>query len=537
MGNFDILTVNKINTTGVIDVGNSTDTATSIFDRDIDTEFQIAQESWTTRSAAGGYTNNFGAVAYGDNLYVVVGAGGEIQTSVTGTAWTQQSAAGGYTGGFLGLTYGDSLYVAVGGAGEIQTSVTGTAWIQQSAAGGFSGAFAAVEYESSLYVAVGSAGEIQTSVTGTAWTQQSAAGGYNGDLYDVTYGNNMWVIVGTAGAIQTSVTGTAWTQQSAAGGYTGRFTGIGYGNNTFVAVGTSGEIQTSVTGTAWTQQSADAGYSGGFRDLVFANNRFVAVGGSAEIQISYDGISWQNQSAASTFTNTFFGVNYGSELFLAVGDDGEIETWFGDGIEITFPVPKILSHIVMQNIALQEFYLEWSTLTTWSPFTISNADTTISYWFNNSDTSKYLYFSSISVNKIKLYTFDASATIKQLWALEKKFTFENNPTAKDYKAKLKRKKISHAMSDGGNVVYVFGDSYQSDIKLKYQSETMRDNLKTLYDDQKTFTIVSYPTGTAWEGIEIYEVNWDGDFDFKQPAGNNYSDLGWTGSIKLKETPK
>ncbi len=47
----------------------------------------------------------------------------------------------------------------------------------------------------------------------------------------------------------------------------------------------------------------------------------------------------------------------------------------------------------------------------------------------------------------------------------------------------------------------------------------------------------YPTGTAWEGDNIYEVNWDDDYSFLQPSSNNYDSTGYNGRVRVKEIPK
>jgi len=223
---------------------------------------------------------------------------------------------------------------------------------------------------------------------------------------------------------------------------------------------------------------------------------------------------------------------------------GENSSTMVVSITVKFPSAKVIDRVVIQNINLKDWSVKGAYNTIFYDWmTITSANTTIANWESNSDTSVYLKFlTALTLTAIEIKassTMDASEEKKigQIWIGEKQFTFANNPTAKDYKAKIDRRKVSHEMSDGGNTVYVFGDSFQTNLKLKYQSDTMRDNLKTLYDTRQPFVFIPYPTGTSWEGNEIYEVNWDGDFDFRQPAGNDYDSLGWSGSMMLKETPK
>ena len=93
------------------------------------------------------------------------------------------------------------------------------------------------------------------------------------------------------------------------------------------------------------------------------------------------------------------------------------------------------------------------------------------------------------------------------------------------------------MSDGGTTKYAFGDAYDAKIKLRFQTQTMYDNLEELFKDRRSFVFVPFPTGTSWEGNHIYEVNWIGDFGFPQPAGNNWQSVGYDGQFRVKESPK
>lgn len=68
------------------------------------------------------------AGAFGDGVFVLVGADGMIQSSDDGINWTVRTADGGYTGIFAGAAYGRGLFVAAGQSGEIQTSPDGVTW-------------------------------------------------------------------------------------------------------------------------------------------------------------------------------------------------------------------------------------------------------------------------------------------------------------------------------------------------------------------------------------------------------------------------
>ncbi|MCP4651428.1 MAG: hypothetical protein GY853_15285 [PVC group bacterium] len=210
-------------------------------------------------------------------------------------------------------------------------------------------------------------------------------------------------------------------------------------------------------------------------------------------------------------------------------------------IGVEFLSAKNIDRIAIQNTNLKNFKVYYNSNAA-NLFSITSAETGTASWTGNSDTALYLKFATVAATSVFIVATGTMSggdekKIGGLWIGANKFTFENNPTAKGLKARLDRRKSSHEMSDGGNATYVFGDSYRADIRLSYQSDTMRDNLKDIYDDKLSFVIATFPTGTSWEGDEIYEVNWDGDFDFKQPATEDWDSGGWSGRIRLRETPK
>ena len=124
--------------------------------------------------------------------------------------------------------------------------------------------------------------------------------------------------------------------------------------------------------------------------------------------------------------------------------------------------------------------------------------------------------------------------------IQEKVLREMHSDAKGYKAQILRKEYSHKMSDGGVTTYFINDNYQADIRLKYVSQTVYNSLKSLFDEKTSFTFVPFPTATSWEAnfsvARIYEVNWIKSFDFESYT-KNQTDLGHSGTIRLRETPK
>jgi hypothetical protein len=91
------------------------------------------------------------------------------------------------------------------------------------------------------------------------------------------------------------------------------------------------------------------------------------------------------------------------------------------------------------------------------------------------------------------------------------------------------------MSDGGTVVYFVQDNFKADIQRQYVDETEYDSLRSLHTLVTPFSFVPFPTGTSWDD-KMYEVNWIGDFDFESYS-ENVKDAGYSGSMRLRETPK
>lgn len=155
----------------------------------------------------------FTAVAFGNNVLIVVGPQGRIWRSLDlGASWEILSAAGGYSGGFSDVAYGAGMWVAVGQSGEIQTSVDdGDTWVQQSPDDAWTGDFRGVDYGAGFFVVVGT-NQIQRSADGVVWDARSS--GLVGDfvLHRVAHGDGNWVAVGVEHALIVSDDdGATWT--------------------------------------------------------------------------------------------------------------------------------------------------------------------------------------------------------------------------------------------------------------------------------------------------------------------------------------
>lgn len=197
--------------------------------------------AWARQSPGEGLTgfSGYAAVTYGKGMYVAA-AGFGVSLSTNGINWTNRAT--GLYGQHFGIAYGNDLFVVVGSRGSIGTSSDGITWKQCVLP--TSAFFFGVTYGAGQFVAVGDR-SILRSTDGVTWTQTSTQ-----RMYGVTWHQGLFVAVGFKGAIQTSVTGTNWTSRTS--GVTNWLLSVTWGHGRFVAVGERGTIISSTDGVSWT---------------------------------------------------------------------------------------------------------------------------------------------------------------------------------------------------------------------------------------------------------------------------------------------
>jgi len=206
--------------------------------------------NWTTTRASGTLQTLKG-VTYGNNLFVAVGTqytdyyglGGLILTSPDGTTWSTRLAALSNENDYRAVTYGYNKFL-IAASMTIQGSSNGVNW---STLHTNNNSLSSIHYGNNQYVATGAVGTILTSSdNGITWTSRGSDTSYT--LYGGIYGNNKYVVVGSTtdtgrspGTVMISLDGIAWTTTTSK--Y--RLRDVVYGNNLFVAIGDSGTIITS----------------------------------------------------------------------------------------------------------------------------------------------------------------------------------------------------------------------------------------------------------------------------------------------------
>ena len=263
--------------------------------------------TWVPRES--GTSVRLTGVAFGTNGFVAVGEGSAglpstILSSVDGMAWTRRSCP--VTNNLSSVCFDMGHYVAVGSRGMILVSTNGVHWTVRSTGAPFD-----LNAVAAGFVAVGESGTILTSPDGLAWTARFS--GIFADLKAVSATSSGYVAAGNAGTIATSDDGVTWTVRTS--GVTTNLRGVTFNIGGGLAViGEGGVFLTSQNGTQWTPKIS--GTSKDLHGICFAQAAFLAVGDSGSIQA---GIPWV--PAHSGTSVKLRGIAYGNGTYVAVGGD------------------------------------------------------------------------------------------------------------------------------------------------------------------------------------------------------------------------
>lgn len=294
--------------------------------------------TWTSQAVL--TSTNLNKAVLVNGVYYLLGASGTYLTSYDGTTWTVRSIGALITIRDMAVNADKNLWIAIGDGGKIYSSLNPIAdtpvWTLQNS--NATADLTRVIYDSSTWYVYGKAGTILKSSDGAAWTNINAAASgalsngiiSNGSLITVYFGNN--------GTIRSTVDGV--TYASRVSGTTANLLSGVYASGKFVIVGVGGIVLTSTDGVSWTQQTS--GTSAQLNRVVYINGKFFVVGSSATIRQSIDAVTWS--TAASTFHNTvgdtisitagFRGIGYSSGHYFAFGEVGcsichsdDLSTW------------------------------------------------------------------------------------------------------------------------------------------------------------------------------------------------------------------
>ena len=338
--------------------------------------------NWTNLSLTG-----MSAVAYGANVYVMVGSGyyNAVLTSPDGITWTSRAVPqpGGQNISFNSVEYGNGTFVAIASSlNYFITSTDGINWTLRNLPANANatsiaynkGRFVGIKSGSNSFVTsvetlasitdVPNSADIASialavapvqsvngrtgavTITGadalptyTTWTQTTLQAGVSWAF--AAYGNGTYVVFGgfyngvggNSNYIVTSPAGITWTLRGLP--VSAPWIGLAYGNGVFVALSSNGgmasQLLTSPDGVTWTQRSI---LSNAWSLLFYGNGLFVISANSGSLWTSTDGISWTVRSNPSG--DTFYGGTYGNGVFVMVGRwAGTVAVTSPDGITWT----------------------------------------------------------------------------------------------------------------------------------------------------------------------------------------------------------
>lgn len=178
--------------------------------------------TWTARSS--GTPQTLRGVAASPSRFVAVGgySAAAVLTSADGLSWSAATLPPG--GGELrAVAWGNGVFVAVGAGGTVLTSTDGATWVAQNA--DTSARLDAVMWTGSQFYAVTEFGQKLVSADGSAWTAGSTAT-LPSWIESVAWSDTGYVVVGANGAIETSADGAFWV--GAASGTTATIHGLAW---------------------------------------------------------------------------------------------------------------------------------------------------------------------------------------------------------------------------------------------------------------------------------------------------------------------
>lgn len=236
-------------------------------------------------------SNNWNAVAYGDEKYVAVGKNGGIAYSEDGINWNT-AVAGSYT--WTNVVYGDGKFVAAGSSGHTAYSEDGINWVTYQP-GSSSRTIDCIAYGEGKFVAsysLDTYSYILISTDGKTFNDMGnsliPSGQY---LESMIYESGKFRAMARYGTIFESTDGEMWEQISVGASFNFSYPGtsIAYYEGKYVMVGGDGQI--IAPDNVGEYQKINVG-SKDWNRVLCVNERFVAIGESGYYTVSENGINW-----------------------------------------------------------------------------------------------------------------------------------------------------------------------------------------------------------------------------------------------------
>jgi len=281
-------------------------------------------------------SNMVNSVAWGDGVFIAVGAGGKMARSTDGISWTSVPDNTFNTNEIHCVTWGDGKFFAGGAGGRMAYSDdNGISWTAVSNSTFGSNEVYGITWGNDKWVAVGRSRMAYSDNAGTSWTGESSNEPFTNVqgapvLRDVVFGNGRFVLVGAAGgqghgsSLAHSANGINWTARDMDDLVLSAITSVCFGNGKFTAVSTDTIIY-SDDGMEWTDAQGIPSILPTNRQLqsvAAGAGKFTAVGTNNAVLTSENGVNWI--SVIVSLNSHFYDVAYGNSTWVAVGLNGVI---------------------------------------------------------------------------------------------------------------------------------------------------------------------------------------------------------------------
>jgi len=287
------------------------------------------RQVWTEQIS--GTSTNLRGVAYGQGLWVAVGAVGEIRTSPDGVTWTVRTPPEFYT--FTTITFANGRFIV--GIEYVEDVIDtlfvysddGINWTKATSPLGFfyPGKVIGIVYNNNQWTALldeSSYGRAISTNNGVTWTQSTSDS--TNFATSLSFNNGLYVAtLSTTTSIVVSSNASTWTDVTPSGA--GAMIAGAFIYPYFFALGATGKIYRSVNGTTWELvRNAD---DQEWKSMASGNGIIVAVASSSggdNIITSINGSGWITRYDIPNYAWNV--IAFGNGQFVAVGNGGKIMT-------------------------------------------------------------------------------------------------------------------------------------------------------------------------------------------------------------------
>jgi hypothetical protein len=246
----------------------------------------------------------------------------------------------------------------------------------------------------------------------------------------------------------------------------------------------------------------------------------------------------ETSTSLSVSTGTITAANMlTSDIRRQFRSDGDNSDSTTTTITVTFDAATTINRIALRETNFKNFRIFYDGLTA-NAFSLTTANTSTSSWSSNSATSLFLRTNDVTCSSVTLQcteTMEANRekALGQLILTSLDLELSRLPSAKDYDPLIDRNEVVHELSDGGSRLQFVRGRYSMKMKLKYVTEQLREDLRTIFNDDQTRIFCPFGTSTGWDNV-IFDAIWVGNFDFLQYADDAIG-AGFSGTISLKES--